>query len=171
VHFHVVFLYLRIINLSKINKMKVFNIVLLLIVLMAAGCKTQKIAPKPEPMASETVVKPSDSSSVSSSNGSASSSVKSREERITAAKGEANDLGSKRFYIILGSFGVYENAQKFKKQLMAEEFFPGILINEAGLYRVSVNSYDDEGVARSRVSEIREKFPKYNDLWLLIKKQ
>ena len=150
--------------------MKVLNIVLLLIVLMAVGCKTQKIAPKLEPMTSETVVKPSDSSA-SSSNGSASSSVKSREERITAAKGEANDLGSNRFYIILGSFSVYENAQKFKKQLMAEEFFPGILINEAGLYRVSVNSYDDEGVARSRVGEIRQKFPKYSDLWLLIKKQ
>jgi cell division protein FtsN len=142
--------------------MKVFNIVLLLIVIMAAGCKTQKIAPKPQPMKSETVVNPSDSGS---------SAIKSKEERFTAAKGEANDLGSKRFYIILGSFGIYENAQKFKKQLMAEDFFPGILINEAGLYRVSVNSYDDESVARSRVREIREKFPKYNDLWLLIKKQ
>src|SRR5665648_1290777 len=100
-----------------------------------------------------------------------SSAIKSKEERITAAKGEASDFGSKRFYIILGSFGVYENAQKFKKQLMAEDFFPGILINEAGLYRVSVNSYDDEGVARARVGEIRQKFPKYSDLWLLIKKQ
>ncbi len=142
--------------------MKVLNIALLLIVLMAAGCKTQKIAPKPQPMNSESIGKPSDS---------ASSSIKSKEEHVTAAKGEANDFGSKRFYIILGSFGVYENAQKFKKQLMAEDFFPGILINEAGLYRVSVNSYDDEGIARSRVGEIRQKFPKYSDLWLLIKKQ
>ncbi len=141
--------------------MKVLNIVLLLVVLMAVGCKTQKIAPKPVPMKSETV-KPTDSES---------SAIKSKEERITAAKGEASDFGSKRFYIILGSFGVYENAQKFKKQLMAEDFFPGILINEAGLYRVSVNSYDDEGVARARVGEIRQKFPKYSDLWLLIKKQ
>jgi len=127
---------------------------------MVAGCKTQKIAPKPQPMNSETVGKPSDGTS-----------IKSKEEHVTAAKGEANDFGSKRFYIILGSFGVYENAQKFKKQLMAEDFFPGILINEAGLYRVSVNSYDDEGIARSRVGEIRQKFPKYSDLWLLIKKQ
>jgi cell division protein FtsN len=142
--------------------MKVFNIVLLLVFLMAAGCKTQKIAPKPMPSKSETTEKPAYNESVG---------VKSKEERVTAAKGEATDLGSKRFYIILGSFGVYENAQKFKKQLMAEDFFPGILINEAGLYRVSVNSYDDESVARNRVGEIRQKFPKYNDLWLLIKKQ
>jgi hypothetical protein len=145
-------------KLSKINNMKVLSIFLLLIVMLTVSCKTKKIAPKPEPLKSEAVAKPA-------------SSVNSKEERVSAAKGEANDLGSKKFYIILGSFGVYENAQKFKKQLMAEDFFPGILVNEAGLYRVSVNSYDDEAVARNRISEIRQKFPKYSDLWLLIKKQ
>jgi len=36
---------------------------------------------------------------------------------------------------------------------------------------VSVNSFDDEGAARSRVGELRQKFPQYSDLWLLIKKQ
>lgn len=129
---------------------------------MVVGCKTQKIAPKPEPVKSETVVKPSTGTT---------QTITSKEEKVTAANGEAKDLGSKKFYIILGSFGVFENAQKFKKQLMAEDFFPGILINEAGLYRVSVNSYDDEASARTRVGEIRQKFPQYNDLWLLIKKQ
>ena len=54
---------------------------------------------------------------------------------------------------------------------MTENFFPGILVNENGLYRVSVNSYDDETLARTRISEIRQKFPKYNDVWLLVKKQ
>jgi cell division protein FtsN len=142
--------------------MKVLSIVLLLIVLITAGCKTQKIAPKPAPVKSETVVKPT-------------TAVNSKEERITAAKGEANDLGSKKFYIILGSFGIYENAQNFKKQLMAEDFFPGILFapdaeNGKGMYRVSVSSFDDEATARAKVGEIRQKFAKYSDLWLLIKK-
>jgi len=105
VYFNDVFLYLRIINLSKIKKMKVLNIVLLLVILLAVGCKTQKIAPKPQPMNSETVVSPSDN---------ASSTIKSKEESITAAKGEASDLGSKRFYIILGSFGVYKMPKNSK---------------------------------------------------------
>ncbi len=136
--------------------MKILNIILLLVVIMTVGCKTKKIAPKPEPVKSETVeAKP----------------VTSKEEKVTAASGEAKDFGTKRFYIILGSYAVYENAQKFKKQLMAEDFFPGILVNEAGLYRVSVNSYDDETTARNRVAEIRGKYPKYSDLWLLIKIQ
>lgn len=141
--------------------MKVLNIVLLVMLMMALGCKTQKIAPKPVPAQSETVTKKSEI---------AVSNVKSKEESVKAASGEANDLGSKRFYIILGSYKIYEGAQKFKKQLMTEDFFPGILVNEAGLFRVSVNSYDDEIEARNRIVEIRQKFPQYSDLWLLIKK-
>ncbi len=157
--------------------MKVLSILLVLIVLMAVGCKTQKIAPKPEPVRSESVSpestksesKKSETVAKSYSTG-GSSTAKGKEERITAAKGEASDLGSKRFYIILGSFGVYENAQKFKKALAAEDFFPGILVNEAGFYRVCVNSYDDESSARAKLGEIRQQFPKYGDSWLLIKK-
>ena len=140
--------------------MKVLNFVLFVIVLLTVSCKTQKIAPKPEPVKSETVATPKVTTQP----------ISSKEERVTAVNGEAKDLGSKKFYIILGSFGVVENAQKFKKQLMAEGFLPGILVNEAGLFRVTVNSYDDETVARNRVSEIRQKFTQYNDLWLLIKK-
>ena len=146
---------------NKTNEMKVLNIALFFVILLFVGCKTQKIAPKPTPVKSESVAKTPDKAS----------NVNSKEEHVTAAKGEAKDYGAKKYYIILGSFGVYENAQKFKKQLMAEDFYPGILVNEAGLYRVSVNSYDDEGAARSRIGEIRQKFPdKYTDLWLLIKK-
>ncbi len=155
--------------------MKILSIVLVVVVLMTVGCKTQKIAPKPEPIKSEVVkVEPAKSETVAKSyaksSNSSSSSIKGKEERIKAANGEASDLGSKRFYIILGSFGVYENAQRFKKQLAAEDFSPGILVNEAGLYRVCVNSYDEEDAARSRLGEIRQNFTKFSDAWLLIKK-
>ena len=154
--------------------MKVPGILLILIVLMTAGCKTQKIAPKPEPVKSESISsEPVKSETVAKSYGTTStgnSSVRSREERFTAAQGEASDLGSKRFYLILGSFGKYENAQRLKKQLTTEAYSPGILVNEAGLYRVCVNSYNDEATARAKLGEIRQN-AKYGDAWLLIKKQ
>ena len=153
--------------------MKVLSILLILIVLMTVGCKTQKIAPKPEPVKSESVnSEPAKSETVARSYGTpnGASSVKGREERITAAQGEASDLGSKRFYIILGVFGKYENSLRFKKQLAAEDFAPGILVNAAGQYRVCVNSYDDESAARAKLGEIRQNV-KYKDAWLLIKKQ
>jgi hypothetical protein len=156
-------------QISKINNMKVLSNVFFLILLMSVGCKTQKIAPKPEPVKSETV----NSETVGSreKNVGTTSSVKGTEEQITAAKGEANDLGSKRFYIIVGSFSILDGAQRYKKQLISEGFSPGILVNETGKYRVCVNSYDDEDTARGRLGEVRQKFPKYGDSWLLIKKQ
>lgn len=144
--------------------MKTLNILLLSFVVLAVGCKTQKIAPKPEPINSETSAKVQTTTAKASN-------VAPKEERVTAAKGEASDLGSKRFYIILGSFSDINNAQSCKKQLMSEGFFPGILVNESQHYRVSVDSYDDETMARTRISDIRQKFPNHNDVWLLVKKQ
>ena len=142
--------------------MKALNILFLVMVVLLTGCKTQKIAPMPEPP-SQAVKTPTPSPETSA--------VSTKEESVTAAKGEASDFGSKQFYVILGSFRIYDNALRFKKQLMSEDFYPGILINQNGLYRVSVNSYDDEAQARSRISQIRQKFPQYSDVWLLIKKQ
>jgi cell division protein FtsN len=141
--------------------MKAFNILLLFLVVLSAGCKVQKITPMPERASATTKAQPTQS---------AVTSVSSKEESVTAAKGEASDFGSKHFYVILGSFSIYENAQKFKKQLMSEDFYPGILVNQNNLYRVSVNSYDDENQARNRIRDIRQKYPQYSDVWLLIKK-
>jgi septal ring-binding cell division protein DamX len=141
--------------------MKALNILLLVLVFLSVGCKTQKIAPMPEAATRTAKTQTTQASGAS---------VSSKEESVTAAKGEASDFGSKHFYVILGSFSIYDNAQKFKKQLMGQDFYPGILVNQNGLYRVSVNSYDDETQARSRIREIRQKFPQYSDLWLLIKK-
>jgi cell division protein FtsN len=146
--------------------MKILNILCLTAIVLTVGCKSQKIAPKPEPESSTSYSAPAKPGE----NKAKGAFVSSREEKVTAAKGEASDLGSKRFYVIIGSFSIYENAQKFKKQLMSEDFFPGILVNENGLFRVSVNSYDDETMARTRISEIRQNFAKYSDVWLLVKK-
>jgi hypothetical protein len=43
--------------------------------------------------------------------------------------------------------------------------------NEAGLYRVSALATNDVTAARAEVMRIRSRFPKYNDVWLLISKK
>jgi cell division protein FtsN len=141
--------------------MKAQKTLFVVMIALLAGCKTQKIAPMPEPVSSIAKTKAAQTSAAS---------VSSKVESVTAAKGEASDFSSKQFYVILGSFSIYENAQRFKKQLMSEDFSPGILVNQTGLYRVSINSFDDEAQARNRISEIRQKYPQYSDVWLLIKK-
>lgn len=84
-----------------------------------------------------------------------------------AADKTGNEANS--FFVILGSFGQLDNAKNFRETLLNEGFSPIILHSETGFYRVCVNSYKSEAEARRRVTEIRQAFPKYSDLWLLIK--
>ncbi len=149
--------------------MKNLNLMLILLAVSLAGCKTQKIAPKPEPVAQESAA-PSKTVTTASKTAK-TGSVSSKEERFSAASGETADYGSNRFFVIMGSFSVLENAKRLKETLISEGFQPGILVNESGMYRVLGNSYSDESEARARIAEVRAKFPKYSDIWLLIRKQ
>ncbi len=96
--------------------------------------------------------------------------VSLRKESVTfteAADKTENEANT--YFVILGSFGKLDNAKTFREDLLNEGFSPIILHSETGYYRVCVNSYKKEMDARSRVTEIRQAFPKYSDLWLLIK--
>lgn len=93
-----------------------------------------------------------------------------KQEKVKIIETQANEKAGK-FYVIIGSFKVLENARNFRQQLVAERFAPSILENENGLYRVSVASYDDESLARTRIADIRSQYEKYADVWLLIRTQ
>ncbi len=73
------------------------------------------------------------------------------------------------FFVILGSFSQLDNAKNYRTTLIDEGFTPIILHSETGYYRVCVNSYKSESEARGRVAQVRNAFPKYSDVWLLIK--
>jgi cell division protein FtsN len=152
----------------KFNNMKNLNLLSLLFVVLLVGCKTQKIAPKPQPVAQETVAPAAPSAPQKITKPAA---ISSKEERFSVAQGETVDYGSNKFFVILGSFSVLENAKRLKATLATEGFNPVILMNESGMYRVCGNNYAEEGAARARIADVRSKFPKYSDIWLLIKKQ
>jgi len=95
-------------------------------------------------------------------------SVKS--EKFTLSAEDQANVGSKSFFIIVGSFGNIDNATKFKQDLIQQGFKAIILHSETGLNRLCVDSYTDEAAARAKVQKIRTDFPKYKDCWLLIKK-
>ena len=99
-----------------------------------------------------------------------SSPVRSQTETFTFA--QQNDAynfqGS--YFVIMGSFSSYENANRFKQDLTSQGFNPVVLHSETGYYRVCVDSFSDESSARQRVYQIRSRFPKYADTWMLIKR-
>jgi len=91
-----------------------------------------------------------------------------KEEKVTVVD-QANAEVFK-YYVIIGSFRVLENAKNYKQQLLSEGFMPVLLENENGLFRVSIAAYNDEMPARNKIDNIRIKHQKYNDVWLLIRK-
>ncbi|WP_430815247.1 SPOR domain-containing protein [Carboxylicivirga sp. RSCT41] len=91
-----------------------------------------------------------------------------KEEKVTVVDDKSAETF--KYYVIIGSFRVLENAQNYKKQLIEEGFLPVLLENENGLYRVSVSAYNEEDAARFKIGSIRQKYEKYNDVWLLIRK-
>ena len=147
--------------------MKNLTFLLLVVVVSLVGCKTQKIAPKPQPVPQESAAPASSSAAKTTKSG----NVSSKEERFSTAQGETANYGSNKYFVILGSFSVLENAKRLKETLKSEGFNPVILMNESGMYRVCGNNYADESAARARIAEVREKYSKYSDIWLLIKKQ
>lgn len=110
----------------------------------------ETVAPKPKPQAE-------------------TKKVVVREEKVKVIESEP-DKSTFKFYVIIGSFRIIENAKNYKTQLKEEGFQPTILENENGLYRVSVKGINEELTARNEIAQIRSKFNNHNDVWLLISK-
>ncbi len=76
-----------------------------------------------------------------------------------------------RYFVIIGSFRYPDNARQHQTDIREDGFSSEILRNEEGLYRVSVMATNDVSAARAEIMRIRNRFPKYNDTWLLISRQ
>ena len=151
------------------------RILLLSVILVLAftACKTTKQAA--QPVANESATPPKVFSVPTENN--ANEQPAASEEPIRVTKEQVtftqqtdrteNELNN--YFVIIGSFSQLENAKNYRETLLNEGFTPIILHSETGYYRVCVNSYKNEGEARGRIAQIRQAFPKYSDVWLLIK--
>lgn len=96
--------------------------------------------------------------------------VAMRKEQVSFTRQEDKaDNETNNFFVILGSFSELNNAKNYRENLLDQGFTPIILHSETGYYRVCVNSYQNEREARTRVAQIRQTYPSYSDVWLLIK--
>jgi len=76
-----------------------------------------------------------------------------------------------RYYVIIGSFSILDNARKYHSEMAKKGFTPEILESETGYYRVSVGGYDEENAARAKIAGIRAMYKnEHSDVWLLIRK-
>lgn len=73
----------------------------------------------------------------------------------------------KKYHVVIGSFGVKDNALNLQQQ-MRPAYDPVVVINDRGLYRVLLVSYDTYAETRRKVDSLRDQFP---DAWVLIQKK
>jgi|GEM_PF-4814805 len=97
------------------------------------------------------------------------SKIRVAEEKISLVEGEANTkLMTMKYHVVVGSFKNKDNAKK-RQQEFTPAYSPTLVINEQGMYRVILLSFDDYDSAKSAIKDLSGTLPK--DTWVLRQKQ
>lgn len=95
--------------------------------------------------------------------------IRVSEEKISLAEGEENTkLMAMKYHVVVGSFKNKDNAKK-RQQEFTPVYSPTLVINEQGMYRVILLSFDDYESAKVAIKDLSETLPK--DTWVLRQKQ
>jgi cell division septation protein DedD len=91
-----------------------------------------------------------------------------RNENFSLADGETNnDAMGYKYHVVVGSFSKQTNAKGLQNTLNSEGNRAVIVVNENGMFRVLIASFNEYSQARSRINQINNRFP---DAWVLVKK-
>jgi cell division protein FtsN len=130
-----------------------------------AGANIQASAPK-----NSTVVAPTTSTYSAPTESEEKTTVRenevTRNENFSLVDGEAGSLKYK-YHVVVGSFSKQTNAKGLQSNLKTEGNKALIVVNEKGMYRVLISSYNDYNQAHARIKEISNRFP---DAWVLVQK-
>lgn len=90
-----------------------------------------------------------------------------RNETFTLSEGDATALNSK-YHVVVGSFKSQVNAKGLQSTLNSEGNKALVVVNEQGMFRVIVASYDQYAQARMRINQLKDRFA---DAWVLVQKK
>ncbi|MDR3653499.1 MAG: SPOR domain-containing protein [Paludibacter sp.] len=155
------------------NKTVKLFLALAIVMMATSACKTkQKIAEIPaganikatSPTTSnvQTPAAPSYSEQQTSEN----TPEVTRNENFSLVEGSSDALKSK-YHVVVGSFSKQTNAKGLKSSLISEGNDALIVVNQKGMYRVLISSYNDYNQAHAKIKQIANRFP---DAWVLVQK-
>ncbi len=91
-----------------------------------------------------------------------------RNENFALAEGETNTDAMKfKYHVVVGSFSVQSNAKGLQSILNGEGNNSVIVVNEKGMFRLLIASFNDYKQAHARIKELTSRFP---DAWVLMQK-
>lgn len=88
-----------------------------------------------------------------------------RKEKFEVVAGQQVEALLK-YNVVIGSFGKQTNAQNLQAQ-MRPQYKPIVVVNERGMYRVILATFDEYKDAKLLISELLLQFP---DAWVLVQK-
>jgi cell division protein FtsN len=154
---------------------KIFQVLVLssLLIVVFPACKSkQQVAEIPgantKAATTSPVIVTQPSASQSSTSKSTDLKEITRTESFSLADGETNQTAMNyKYHVVVGSFKNQSNAKGLQKTLNSEGKNAVIVVNEQGMYRVLINSYNDYNQAHALINELQDRF---SDAWVLIQK-
>ena len=89
-----------------------------------------------------------------------------RNESFKLSDGDAAAFNSK-YHVVVGSFKSQQNAKGLQATLASEGNKALVVVNEQGMFRVLIASFNEYSQARARINGIKDRFP---DAWVLVQK-
>jgi len=153
------------------------TLALAIVMLATSACKTkQKIAEIPaganiEATTPKTVVTPpattyNEPAATEEAKEEVKENEVTRNENFSLVDGDKDALKYK-YYVVVGSFTKQTNAKGLQSTLITEGNKAIIVVNEKGMYRVLISSFNDYNLAHARIRAIANRFP---DAWVLVQK-
>jgi len=91
-----------------------------------------------------------------------------RNENFGLAEGETNmEAMNFKYHVVVGSFKSQDNARGLQTNLNSEGNKAVVVVNEQGMFRVLIASFNEYAQARARINQINTRFA---DAWVLVKK-
>lgn len=98
----------------------------------------------------------------------ATETEKTRNEKFSMAEGETNTAAfNSKYHVVVGSFSIQQNAKNLQRSLNSEGNNALVVVNEQGMFRVLIASFNEYTQARERINQINTRFP---DAWVLVQK-
>lgn len=98
----------------------------------------------------------------------ATETEKTRNEKFSLAEGETNTAAfNSKYHVVVGSFSIQQNAKNLQRSLNSEGNNALVVVNEQGMFRVLIASFNEYTQARERINQINTRFP---DAWVLVQK-
>ena len=149
------------------NKTIRLTLALVVVMLATSACKTkQKIAQIPAGANIEATTPKTEVTAPATVREEVKENEVTRNENFSLVDGDKDALKYK-YHVVVGSFSKQTNARGLQSTLIGEGNKTIIVVNEKGMYRVLINSFNDYNRAHARIREIASRFP---DAWVLVQK-